>query len=76
MTRRPFGDHARRLRIRRELDGNWLGDDAPFGQVLEFLTQAGVDCRAIRRDRSAGGVREIVVSSGSSAVRDSGIRAK
>ena len=53
-----------RLGVATKLDGNWLGEHEASKQVIGFLTQAGVDCRAIRREGSAERVREIVVSTG------------
>lgn len=51
-----------RLGVATKLDGNHLGEHESSEQVIDLLTHAGVDCRAIRRVGTTGGVREIVVS--------------
>jgi sugar/nucleoside kinase (ribokinase family) len=49
-----------RLGVDIKLDGSWLGDDQSSTFVLETLSGAGIDCRAIRRGAEA--VKEVVVS--------------
>ncbi len=49
-----------RLGVDTKLDGTWLGNDQPSSFVIEALSGAGVDCRAVRR--GAKSVTEVVVS--------------
>jgi sugar/nucleoside kinase (ribokinase family) len=49
-----------RLGVGTKLDGTWLGNDPSSSFVIEALSGAGVDCRAIRR--ASKSVTEVVVS--------------
>ena len=49
-----------RLGVGTKLDGTWLGNDPSSSFAIEALSDAGVDCRVIRR--AAKSVTEVVVS--------------
>jgi sugar/nucleoside kinase (ribokinase family) len=49
-----------RLGVDTKLDGTWLGHDQSSTFVIEAFSDAGIDCRAIRRGAEA--VTEVVVS--------------
>lgn len=66
---RSFGGEAAgsaavlaRLGVSTKLDGNWLGDDDASSHAIALLTDAGVDCRRIRRRADTRSVREVVIS--------------